>query len=924
MPEERAAFVIDDCKARTVLAWDAAHPKQFKNVVKWIDCAALAETISSLPAGIPSVARSAEEAAYLMYTSGSTGTPKGVIVPHQAILRLVINANYIKISVDDCIAHASNPAFDASTFEIWGALLNGARLLIVPQAVVLDTKEFASLLQRESVTILWITAGLFAQYIDALASVFVRLRYLLTGGDVVEPRLVSQVFRNGPPRHFINAYGPTECTTFSSAYSVECAPDNIEALPIGRPISNTQIYILDFQRQIVPIGVVGEMYIGGTGVALGYLNRPELNSERFIRNPFSTNVQSRLYKTGDFARWRPDGNIEFLGRVDQQIKIRGFRVELGEIEAQLLRHPKVKEAAVIAQAGVLGQKRLIACVVSNDRMTPEPHSIAELLHGYLTQVLPDYMVPSGFVSLDHLPLTSNGKVDRLALSKSQQVLHPIREYEAPETHLEKTLATIWQEVLDVPRVGRLDNFFDLGGHSLLALHAMLQLNERIGNLVSIGALYQTSNLAALARRITSECEESDLVDLGQEAVLPENILPMPARVAGSDAHILLTGCTGFIGRFLLRELLSETNATIHCLVRASSVHDAFARVKGTLVRWGLWTESFASRILPIRGDMSAPRLGLSESNFRMIVDRVDSIYHCATSMNHLQTYSMAKLANVDAVRMLLDIATRSRTKCVNYVSTVSVFGLAGESARIVDETSSIDYEKHLSSDGYAASKWVGEKLVLLAAGRGVPCNVFRLGLVGPDAQCGRYDELQREYRILKTALLTGYGVKDYVYALDPVPVDYVARSIAALAVRHRNGGGVFHIASPFSTKRGLFERCNDVAGTSLQLIPHFEWICEMRRLHKEGWLLPAIPLIEFAFGMNQASFDEYLENLRLNSVLIRSSRTQRELDEAGVDASAFDDSLLRKCVHDLFERDPELRLASDTRRVKGGKASIAP
>jgi amino acid adenylation domain-containing protein/thioester reductase-like protein len=913
LPKERAAFLLRDCGARKALTW-GDMPTATGDALQWLDCAAHAGVIGRFSTDDLGIKSQSQLAAYIMYTSGSTGTPKGVVVPHRAVLRLVINTNYVQVDCADCVAHTSNPAFDASTFEIWGALLNGARLLVVPQEVVLDASEFAKVLVEQSATVLWITVGLLAQYAESLAEVFPRLRCLITGGDVVEPSLVARVFRNGPPLQFLNAYGPTECTTFSTTYRVDATPSASESLPIGRPISNTRIHILDSRRQVVPVGVAGEIYIGGDGVALGYLNRTDLTSERFVQDSFSTESNGKIYKTGDLARWRMDGNIEFLGRNDQQVKIRGFRVELGEIETQLLKHPSVKEAAIIVREGDGGQKRVLAYVVCADCTDHNERSTAEMLHRHLANVLPEYMLPSAFVVLERLPLTVNGKVDRRALVHYEHAVYFTRNYVAPENQVEKALAAIWQDLLSVPQVGRHDHFFDLGGHSLLALRAVLQINKHFGVSLNVVDLYQKPTLVGLARRISGEEVVTDLVNLNGEAALGEEIRPLPGRVAALDARILLTGSTGFVGRFLLAELLRTTSALVYCLVRARSTQEALSRVRSTLMRWDLWVESYASRIIPIQGDVGVTNLGLSESRYRGIAGEVDSIYHCATSMNHLQTYSMAKQTNVDAIRRLLELTVGVKPKCFNYISTVSVFSSLGSGrGRIVDETTSIDEEQHPNSDGYAASKWVGEKLVTNAADRGIPANVFRLGLVGPDAEGGRYDELQREYRMLKSSMMMGSGIRDYIFDADPAPVDYVARAIVFLSDRHRDGGGLFHIAAPNRTDRGLFERCNDVAGSSLRLISFFDWICELKRLHHRGWSLPAVPLVEFAFSMSESGFQEFLENAAATRVHVDCTRTRRELEQIGVPAMEFDDAVLRKCIRALFERDTELTLEPDIR-----------
>jgi amino acid adenylation domain-containing protein/thioester reductase-like protein len=908
LPAERRGFMIRDCAARTVLVEGAACIDAAIAGVQWIDCTAAAAAIDGEPDASIALQISSAAPAYVMYTSGSTGTPKGVIVPHYAVNRLAINNGYARIEATDCIPHYSNPAFDASTFEIWAALLNGARVLVVPQRVVLDGPAFASLLLREQVTILWITVGLFNGYTEMLAEVFAGLRYLITGGDSLDRGAIRRVLQRSPPRCLMNAYGPTECTTFSTTYPIESADEGVHGIPIGRPMANTRIYILDRHGEPVPIGVVGELYIGGDGVACGYLNRPDLTQQRFVPDPFSQDSQARMYRTGDLGLWRSDGAIEFLGRNDQQVKIRGFRIEPGEIEAHLTRHPQVREASVVVVRADGAEKRLVAYVTLRERAGVSP----EALRSHLKEALPEFMIPSAFVALDQLPLSPSGKVDRRALPAPDSAAYVSHDYEAPQGELEKVIAQIWQDVLGVERIGRRDNFFELGGHSLLALQALSRMNQALHAALTVGHLYRDSTVAALAETVQAGAsKEEELVDLAREATLGEDIVALSGSVQAPARTVLLTGATGFVGRFLLAQLLQDTDAKVCCLVRAQSEHQAAMRLRMALARWDLWRDELEQRISAIPGDLRLPRLGIDSAVLDDLCSSVDAIYHCGTSMNHLETYAMAKEANVQSARVLLQLATQGKVKVVNYISTLGVFSPAGSNglARVVDELSSIESERHPITSGYTASKWVGEKIFMTAQARGIPCNIFRLGLVAADTERGRYDELQREYRILKTCLLSGFGIKGYRPALPPTPVDYVARAVVFLAAQHARGGGVFHLSSPAQLVEGAFECCNELAGTALELLPHHEWIGRIKGLYEQGVQLPAVPLIEWAFSLDRHAFEEHERANR--GPRFDCHRTQRELERAGIVAPIWNDDLLLLCVDDMLRRDVDLRAAMD-------------
>ncbi|WP_031286052.1 non-ribosomal peptide synthetase, partial [Pseudomonas chlororaphis] len=500
-PAERQAFMLEDSAARLLLSdsrQEAAH-----SIVR-VELDRL--TLDGLPEHNPALAQSAESVAYIMYTSGSTGTPKGVLVPHRAITRLVINNGYADFNRDDRVAFASNPAFDASTLEVWAPLLNGGCVVLVEQDVLLSRAAFGQLLQEQQVSVLWLTAGLFHQYADGLMAAFSRLRYLIVGGDVLDPAVIARVLQQGAPRHLLNGYGPTEATTFSTTFEITEVGEG--AIPIGRPIGNSRAYVLDARQRPLPIGAVGELYIGGAGVAKGYLNQPELTAQAFIADPFSEQPQALLYRTGDLASWRADGTLLYRGRNDQQVKLRGFRIELGEIETRLAACPGVQDAVVLAREDEPGDKRLVAYfTTASDAPAPPLDGLRAQLQGQL----PDYMVPSAYVRLDRLPLTANGKLDRKALPAPDREALLSRGFEAPQGAVEIALARIWSELLKVEQVGRHDHFFELGGHSLLAV-SLIERMRQIGLSADVRALFSQPSLAALAAAVGS----------GREIQVPAN------------------------------------------------------------------------------------------------------------------------------------------------------------------------------------------------------------------------------------------------------------------------------------------------------------------------------------------------------------------------------------------------------------------
>ncbi|EGH09040.1 non-ribosomal peptide synthetase SyfB, partial [Pseudomonas amygdali pv. morsprunorum str. M302280] len=489
-PAERQHYMLDDCQAKCVLTQSAMS---IATSVPRINLDQL--HLDDQPAHDPGLPQGADTAAYVMYTSGSTGAPKGVRVGHRGIVRLVLSNGYAEFNEQDSIAFASNPAFDASTMEVWGALLNGGQLFVIEHTTLIDPARFSAALRHGNVSVLFLTTALFNQYVQMIPEALGCLRVLISGGERADPASFRALLAQAPGLHLLNGYGPTETTTFATAYDARSLASSAESVPIGRPIGNTRVYVLNAQQRLAPLGVIGELYIGGDGVALGYLNRPELTAEKFIADPFSDQPDAMMYRTGDLGRWLDDGQLECLGRNDDQVKIRGFRIELGEIVNCLHQLPGIREAVVLAREDEPGNVRLVAYFTSQqDVEAPAP----EQMRAHMQANLPDYMVPVAFIELTALPLTANGKLDRRALPEPDHSSLLGLAYEPPQGDIEIALAQIWAEVLQVERVGRHDHFFDMGGHSLLAMRMVSQVRQQLGMELPLGELFALGELAAVA------------------------------------------------------------------------------------------------------------------------------------------------------------------------------------------------------------------------------------------------------------------------------------------------------------------------------------------------------------------------------------------------------------------------------------------
>jgi amino acid adenylation domain-containing protein len=463
----------------------------------------------------------AENLAYLMYTSGSTGQPKGVGVPHRAINRLVSNTNYVEFDESDCVAQISNASFDAATFEIWGALINGSRLVVLEKETALSAEELGRKLVDEQISIMFLTTALFNHLAQSRPEIFASLKSMLFGGDAADARSVHRVLEQGKPQHLLNVYGPTEGTTFTTTYEVQDSDSGAPNIPIGRAISNTEVWVLDQQSRMAPVGVAGELCIGGDGLAQGYLRRPELTAEKFVPHPYSRKAGARLYRTGDLVRYGSDGNIEFLKRMDHQVKVRGFRVELGEIESVLNQHWAIAESIVVDSKDSSGNTRLIAYIVFEDGAEATSSEILT----FLQEKLPSYMFPSAFVTIKEIPLTANGKVDRRALPVTEQIdAETSTAFIAPRTDMEELVAEIWRDTLELTQVGVESNFFQLGGHSLMATRVMNKIRERCGVELPLRVLFESPTVASLAARLeAAQPKDSELGRIYRILANVENI-----------------------------------------------------------------------------------------------------------------------------------------------------------------------------------------------------------------------------------------------------------------------------------------------------------------------------------------------------------------------------------------------------------------
>ncbi|GID30478.1 amino acid adenylation domain-containing protein [Paractinoplanes brasiliensis] len=829
--------------------------------------------------------------AYIMFTSGSTGAPKAVAVPHRAVARLVLGDDDLRIRPADRVSHTGHPAFDASVFEIWGALLNGARLVIVDQAVLLDPVRLDQLFAREGVTVAWLTAGVFHQCVRVLPGMFGGLRCLIAGGDVLDPALVRQVVASGPPERLLNGYGPTENTTFSTTYRIAEVPDGAGRIPIGRPVANSTCHILDDRGDPVPIGVEGELWVGGDGVALGYVNDTALTAERFVPDPLGRHPGARLFRTGDRARWLPDGDIDFLGRRDRMVKIRGFRVELDEIEAVLAGSAGVAAAAVVA-TGDDSDTRTIVAYYQPAHRTPrdggehDPGGVTETeVRAFLADRLPHFMMPARIVPVDRLPLAGTGKVDRASLAALEpgtvrgahrtDGTSAVPAVRPPRTPIEVGVARLWAEVLDVEadEVGLDDSFFDLGGNSMLAARLFVRLQTMFGvgraqgrfltsrlladpTLAASAAAVQEARTGLLDRnsvaldpdfRRESGLDADDRTGPGTEAprAVTRPRLPAddsratePLRLPGGA--ILLTGGTGFLGGYLLRRLLTTTEATIHCLVRAADEDSARRRLLDGQQRYGLG-DLPPDRVRPLVGDLGRPQLGLSDREFGQVADRMDLVVHAGAYVNFTYPYSQLAPVTVGGTREIVRLAMPRRVP-VHFVSTLAVlagFGAAG--VRDVSEDTPLAYPEHLFM-GYTETKWVAETVLGHAARDGLPVGIHRPYEVSGDLTHGAWNLENATCALLRLIVDTGIA-PDIDLALDLVPVDVLAAQIVHIALTRTRETRTYHLTNPRPATLGAMTEVLRGHGYRIRTLSFDDWVTRAVAFVAENPRHPFTPFV---------------------------------------------------------------------------------
>jgi myxalamid-type nonribosomal peptide synthetase MxaA len=837
-PPDRVRFMIEDSGAGIVLTQQpllARLPLDGRALLCLDRDRAL---VAKEPSRAPESGAGPRDLAYVMYTSGSTGVPKGVMVEHRCVVNLAeAQRRALGLGPGSRVLQFSSTSFDASVWEMAMTLAAGATLVLVPEDTLRDPRRLAETLREREVDMVTMPPSL-------LQHVSVRevphSTTIVNAGEAVWPELARRWSRG---RTYLNAYGPTEitCACLLGSLAVE-APGTV-----GRPIANTGAYLLDARLRPVPFGVTGEVYIGGAGVARGYMSRPGLTAQRFLPDPFSIVPGARMYRTGDLARHLADGQVEYVGRADEQVKVRGVRIELGEIEAVLAQHPAVREAVVAAREEGPGERRLVGYVVPAGGEAPARSDLI----AFLRRRLPDAMLPSAFVTLEGLPLTPNGKVDRRALPDAGAERQELaREYVPPGSPLEAVAAETIAEVLGVERVGAHDPFFDLGMNSLHVSQVAARLRSRLEIDVPVRYFFQRPTVAELAQLIEVYQQEGLRAAVGRtaeaelkaDARLDPAIDPqgLPPATRAGDGAALLTGATGYLGAFLLDELLRQTGKDVYCLVRAAGPREGMDRIRSAAAGFRIpWGPEYERRVHAVAGDLSRPRFGLTEGGFDDLASRVDTIYHSAAKVNFVYPYPSLKPINVTGTQEVLRLACTASVKPVHYVSTADVF--IGSGVQRPWRERELPDDPGQPPDGYIRSKWVAEKLMEGARARGVPVSIYRPVLTMGNTQTGACHTTDYFCVALRGYLQLGMA-PDLNEVVNVIPVDFLSRALVHISLQERAAGGIFHFAHPDPPHlQELYEWVRQF-GYRLELAPYHEVRAAVLRVDQSHPIYPIVPL----------------------------------------------------------------------------------
>ncbi|NTX38695.1 amino acid adenylation domain-containing protein [Myxococcus sp. CA033] len=923
-PTERLTHLLTDSGARVLITQRSLTARLGTSPAKRLLVDEDWPAIAANPRSAPPRTTTPAHLAYLIYTSGSTGTPKAVMLTHRGIVNnLTWRQATWPLNPEDRVLQNHSFSFDPSVWATFWPLLVGARTVVTAAGQATDSRSLVELMRSQGITVYGAVPSLNSVLMEEPdIGRCTRLRYVLSGAEALTGSLQRSIFSRVSAT-VANLYGPTETTIDATSWTCPRV-DEPEAAPIGRPIGNTRTYVVDAHLQPVPVGVPGEICIGGAGLARGYHGRPGLTAERFVPDPFSSETGARLYRTGDLGRYRADGAIMFLGRVDDQVKVSGYRVELGEVEAALGQHPDVREVVVVAHASGPDMKRLVAYIVPAENAAPQARALSTYLEGHL----PTYMVPTLFVIVSELPRTANGKVNRQALPAPQvERAEPLADSAMPRSPLEEEIAAAFGNVLGTTSVGIHDDFFGVGGTSLMLAKLASRLLNRFEIAIPVHQFFKVPTVAGVANVVeTFQREGLEAVLMNQhatrldtDATLPPDISPegLPEADFLDPSAVLLTGATGYLGAFLLEQLLKCTRATVYCLVRADTPAQAMKRVRTTMEQYLVWDEAHAARIRPLVGDLAKPRLGLDEAEWDAMAGKLDAIYHNGALVNFVYPYSALRGPNVQGTQEVLRLACLRRLKAVHYVSTIDVL-LATHMPRPFLEDDSPLHSPVEVPGGYTGSKWVAEKVVDIARQRGIPVGIYRPGLILSHEETGATQT--NDYLLVAFRGYVPMGIlPEYPRIFDTIPVDYAAKAIVHISLKREAFGRFFHLFNPAPVSLHQFCEWIRSYGYEFDIVPFDEARRRALEVDTSHPLYPLVPLIRDAEAEPTPALDpSVIGELQPE---MECANALEVLAGSGIRCPPMTEALAHRCIQYLvdvgFLPPPEALRTARSRQVAG-------
>ena len=902
-PKDRVKTILEDCEAKFLILNDNLDNLEY-DMIKFLDESKISNYSNE---NVSDIASNVNDTIYIMYTSGTTGKPKGVAINNINIVSLVKNTNYIDFMKSDRLSQTGSIMFDASTFEYWGALLNGLTLYLIKKEVMLNPIELSKYIRNNDITVMFITSALFNQLVEYDASMFKNVRVLLTGGEILSVKHMNKVLKNCPNTKLYNVYGPTETTTFATFYKINDIFD--KNIPIGKPLANKMCYIIDNKNRLLPIYAEGELAIGGDGVAKGYIKREDLNSTKFIFNQFSKN--GKIYKTGDVSYFDNLGNVNFVCRIDNQIKINGFRIELDEIKTKIINNDKIQDCYVFIKEND-GEKSIgVAYTVNDNEKISEDE-----LKKYLTKDFPYYMVPKYFIEFNKLPLNKNGKVDGKKVKevldkKSENIKEQVSKENYSGIYLD--LYNLFSEVLNKKNISMDDNFFEIGGDSIIAIKLItIAISKNIA--ITYADFFKNPTIRMLGNMLL---EKSKYVSISEgiekldysniNKVLKKNKYNGEKLISKDLGNVLLIGVTGFLGAHILDEFMKNEKGKIYCVIRKKENLDIETRIKDRLNFFfgNKYDSEFGKRIFIIEGDLENKDIITDKNLLIKLKEEISTVINAAANVRHFGNEEKFRKINVTGVGNLVDFCIENNKKLI-HTSTLSVSGNILETGQVFQDDipkGTIYNENNLYigqnlDNIYAYTKFLGEKVVLDAiCNKGLDAKIMRMGNLTGREFDGKFQPNVSENAFanrLKTFIELGVLPENILdFYLEFTPIDYAAKSVILLS-KLCNDYNVFHLFNHKHIQMEEVDRIFNSMGINLKHITKKEMTELIDKYSNDKRYRGKIQGIILDINKNKEV--EYKSNIK-----VLSDFTIEVLKKLGFDWPEVKDEYIKKYINYLYD-----------------------